>query len=746
MASIKKIARRSFLIGSAAIVGGAAFGAWYVSRPAENPLKAPEGGAAFNPYVLIDQNGVTLIAKHVEMGQGSRTTLAALIAEELDVRLEDVKVLQGQPAQAYYNSALLGEVLPGKGYDRGDFAHALGETLGVLGKVLNMQVTGGSSAMKDGFTEMRLAGASAREALKDAASARLGVSKADLKTENGQVIAPDGTALPYTELAAEAGQMELSEPELRPASEWKYIGKNMPRVDMVGKATGTAEYGMDVRPEGLKFAALRANPRRSGMTSFDAAAALTMPGVEGVYGLGDAIAVVANNTWIAMQAAEAVDITWGAANYPNETDQIFARIEQGFDTEPNSTMRDDGDAEAGAPAGSTLIEASYKVPYLAHAAMEPLNTTALYTSDHLEIWSGNQGPMLHRQQAAAEVGLAEENVTLHTPYLGGGFGRRGEFDYTVYAARLAKLMPGTPVMLTWSREEDMRHDFYRPGALARMKGAVQDGRAVLLDAQVSGQSTTVQIMKRWMDFEAGGPDKGHVDAMFNAPYAIENHRVRGYHADVDVPVGAWRSVAASFNAFFQDSFMDEMAHAAGVDPLEFRLQHMREEFPEGAACLDKVREMSGWTGTTPEGVGRGVGFAYSFGTPVAQVVEVVQQDSGIHVNKVWIACDMGTALDPSIIEAQMSGGMVYGLSAAIYEEITFSGGEVEQFNFPDFDATRMHTMPEVEVAILEGQKHLGGAGEPGTPPIAPALTNALFDLTGTRARELPLNKTFDFKF
>ena len=746
MANIRKIARRTFLIGSAAIVGGAAFGAWYVNRPAENPLKTPEGGAAFNPFVLIDQNGITLIAKHVEMGQGSRTTLAALIAEELDVRLDDVTVLQGQPAQAYYNSALLGEMVPGKGYDRGGFSHALGETLGALGKVLNMQVTGGSSAMKDGFTEMRLAGASAREALKAAAAARLGVAKSQLKTENGQVIAADGTTLAYTELAAEAGQMDLSEPELRPASEWKYIGKNMPRVDMAGKVTGTAQYGMDVRPEGLKFAALRANPKRTGMTKFDASAAETMPGVEGIYDLGDALAVVANNTWLAMQALEAVEVTWGAALYPNETDQIFARIEQGFDLEANSTMRDDGDAEAGAPTGSLAVEAHYKAPYLAHAAMEPLNATALYTGDAMEIWSGNQGPMLHRQHAASEAGLTEEQVTLHTPYLGGGFGRRGDFDYTSYVARLAVQMQGTPVMLTWSREEDMRHDFYRPGALARMKGAVKDGRAVLLDGQVSAQSTTVQVMKRWMDFEVGGPDKGHVDAIFNAPYAIENHRVRGYHADVDVPVGAWRSVAASFNAFFQDSFMDEMAIAAGVDPLEFRLQHMREEFPEGAACLEKVREMSAWTGSTPDGVGRGVAFAYSFGTPVAQVVEVVQQDSGIHVNKVWIACDMGTALDPSIIEAQMFGGMVYGLSAAIYEEITFSNGEVEQYNFPDFDATRMHTMPEVEVAILEAQEHLGGAGEPGTPPIAPALANALFDLTGTRARELPLNKTFDFKY
>jgi len=746
MANIRKIARRSFLIGSAAIVGGAAFGAWYVSRPAPNPLKNPDGGAALNPFVLIDKSGVTLISKHVEMGQGSRTTLAALIAEELDVAWEDITVLQGAPAQAYYNAALMGEMLPGKGYDRGNFTHALGENLGVLGKVMNMQVTGGSSAMKDGYTSMRLAGASAREALKQAAADQLGIAKSQLTTENGAVIAPDGARLPYTDLAEAAGKIDLTEPELRPASEWKYIGKSLPRVDMVEKSTGTAQYGMDVRPEGLKFAALRANPSRSGMISFDASAAKNMPGVESVHDLGDAIAVVANNTWLAIQAVEAINVTWEAASYPAETSDIFAKIESAFDGDENSTLRDDGDTGSGTPAGSTAIESAYRVPYLAHATMEPMNATAHFTGNAMEIWCGNQAPIFTQKAAAFEANIEQEMVTVNTTYLGGGFGRRGESDFTAYAARLAVQMQGTPVMLTWSREEDMRHDFYRPGAMARLKGAVLDGRAVLLDAQVSAQSSTQQITQRWLGFTPSGPDKSHVDGIYNAPYAIENHRVRGYLAELDLPVGAWRSVGASFNAFFQDSFMDEMAHAAAMDPLEFRLQHMRHEFPEGAACLEKVREMSGWNSTTPDGVGRGVAFAYSFGTPVAQVVEVVNQSGGIHVRKVWLACDMGIALDPSIIEAQMSGGMVYGLSAAIHGEITIGDGAVEQYNFPDYDATRMHTMPEIEVAILENQHHLGGAGEPGTPPIAPALANALFDLTGQRVRELPLNKAFDFKF
>jgi isoquinoline 1-oxidoreductase beta subunit len=316
-------------------------------------------------------------------------------------------------------------------------------------------------------------------------------------------------------------------------------------------------------------------------------------------------------------------------------------------------------------------------------------------------------------------------------------------DFSVYATQVAVAMQGTPVQLSWSREEDMRHDFYRPGAMARMRGAVQDGTAVLLDARVAAQSTTQQAMGRWLGITPGGPDKGHVDGLFNAPYAIPNHRVRGYLADLDVPVGFWRSVGASFNAFFQDCFMDEMAHAAGADPLAFRLALMRDEYPAGAAVLEAVRDMSGWGKPKRPGAGCGVGFSYSFGTPVAQVVEVVDEDGTIRISRVWIAADVGTALDPGIIEAQMIGGCIYGLSAAVNEEITFADGEVEQFNFPDYDALRMHNTPAFEVRILENNPHLGGVGEPGTPPAAPALANALFDLTGQRARALPLSRQFD---
>ncbi len=743
MASIGKIARRTFLIGSAAIVGGVAFGAYYVSRPAPNPLKPGEGAAVFNPFVMISGDRITLIAPRAEMGQGVRTTWAALIAEELDVELDQVTVLHGPAAAAYYNSALIGDALPDRGYNRSAFSHWLGETLGPVAKVLSMQVTGGSTSMRDGFERMRAAGASARETLKAAAADRLGVDRAALRTERGRVIAPDGTEIPYTDLAEAAAKLEPVEAALRDPAQWRLLGRPQPRVDMVAKVTGTAQFGIDTRLPGMKFASVKRNPRQGGgMKGFDASAAETMPGVERVIDIGDGVAVVARNTWLAMQALDAIEIDWEDAPYPADSAGIFARIDAAFDGSPNSTMRDDGDVDA-LPPGATEITAEYRLPYLAHATMEPMNATALFTGDRLDIWAPNQAPTFIAMKAAEAAGLETDQVEVHTTYLGGGFGRRAEFDYGVVAARVARAMPGVPVQVTWSREEDMRHDMYRPGAVARMRGAVQDGRAVALDGRIAAQSATQSAMMRILGTPGAGPDKVHVEGAFNQPYAIPNYRIRGYLADLAIPVGFWRSVGNSFNGFFMESFIDELAHAAGRDPLDFRLEMARAEWEPAAQVLEAVREMSGWTGRTPDGVGRGVAMTYSFGTPVAQVIEVRQTENGIRIERAWIAADPGIALDPENVKAQMFSGMAYGLSAACFGEITFADGAAEQGNFPDYDAIRMHTMPRVEVRVLENQDHLGGAGEPGTPPAAPALANALFDLTGRRARTLPLMQDFD---
>ena len=730
MSKLGKIARRTFLFGTVAIVGGVAFGAYKVNQDYPNPFEGDPDKITLNPFLFVDQTGITLIAPRAEMGQGTHTTWAALIAEELDVDLDQVNVIHGPAAKAYYNSALMEAALPFLDYKVKGFQHGMRSFVGDISKLLGTQTTGGSTAMKDGFDRMREIGASARETFKQAAAERWGLKRSELVTARGVVTAPDGSSLSYEELAEEAARIDPPRVDLRPRSEWRLLGKTQPRVDMLGKATGAAEFGADVRLDGMKFATVRMNPRRTGMKQYDATAAQTMPGIEKIVDLGDGIAVIASNTWLAMQAANAVEIEWEKAEYA-DTDVQFAQLKATFADEPNATPRDEGDVEQ--EFDGTLVQAEYNVPALAHATMEPMNATALYTADSLTVWSGNQAPGSVQSACANVVGLDPENVEVITPYLGGGFGRRAETDFSVLAAKVAKAMPGVPVKTTWSREEDMRHDKYRPPALARFKGVVKDGQAVMLDGQLASQ-TVLPIP---------GPNRENVTGSFDQPYGIPNYRMRGYLADLGLPVGFWRSVGASSNGFVFESFIDEMAHAAGRDPLEFRLELIRREHEPSAKLLETVREMSGWTGQTPEGIGRGVAFTYSFGTPVAEAIEVQDTGSGIKITNCWIAVDPGIALDPGNIEAQMVGGAIYGLSAAAYGEITFADGEVEQFNFPDYDALRMHTAPNFEVRILENNRYMGGIGEPGTPPAAPALANALFDLTGIRARELPLMKTFD---
>lgn len=742
MSRIGKIARRTFLFGTVAIAGGVAFGVYKLKEEAPNPLTPGEGEVTLNPFILINQDGVTLIAPKAEMGQGVHTTWAALLAEELDVDLDQVRVLHGPPAKAYYNSALFGSALPFLDYKIGDFQEGMRHFIGDAAKLLSLQLTGGSTSMRDGYERMREAGATVRETFKLVAAKRLGVTVGELRTEGGNVIAGDGTTLSYVDLAAEAAEIDPPKVALRPASEWRILGKSQPRVDMVGKVTGTAQFGIDARPEGLCFATVRMNPRRSGMISFDPSAALTMDGVEKIIDLGDGIAVVASNTWLAMQAAEAVEIEWAAADYPPEMDGIMGQIAAAFDGEVNATPRDDGKPDA-AHEG-TEITAEYTIPFLAHATMEPMNATALFTGDALTIWSGNQAPVMVRNKCAEAVGLTPEQVTVHTTLMGGGFGRRAEADFSILAARVAGEMPDTPVKVTWSREEDMTHDMYRPAAIARFRGIVQDGQAILLDGQVAAPSVSKQSGKRLSGSEMPGPDRETLAGSFDQPYGIPNFRMRGYLADLSVPVGFWRSVGNSMNGFFFDTFIDEMAHAAGRDPLQFRLELIRREHEPSAKLIEAVAEMSNWSGPKPAGVGRGVAFTYSFGTPVAEVIEVAQTPSGIKLTNCWIACDPGVALDPSIIEAQMIGGAIYGLSAAMQEKITFEDGAAVQQNFPDYDAMRIHTAPKFEVRILQNNRFIGGVGEPGTPPAAAALGNAIFDLTGQRIRRLPLNESVNF--
>lgn len=746
MASWKTITRRSFIVLGAAVVGGAAFGAYKVAEVPANPLVPGDGATPLNPWVIINADGITVIAPRAEMGQGISTTLAALVAEELDVDWSQVRVLHGPPAQAYFNAGFVERMSNEPDYRLSLQPNTHNAILAAMPKILSLQMTGGSTGAIGGFVQMRLAGAGAREGLKAAAAKRLGVSPETLKTEGGRVIG--GQTFTYAELAEEAASLVPQNVTLRDPSTWRYVGKSMPRLDMEAKSTGTETFGIDITLPGMKFATVRMNPRRGGtMNSFDATAALALPGVDRVIGLGTGIAVVANNTWTAIQAARLVDIQWGAADYPANIAAMMTRIEQAFTSAPDSRLRDDGDVEAELAKGD-VIEAEYRIPFLAHASMEPLNATAWIKPDGaVEVWCGNQAPIMTRDAIAAALGIDAGKVTLHTPVMGGGFGGRTDPVPAVLAARIAAEMPDTPVKLTYSREEDMTQDFYRPAAIARLSGRIENGKATALWGRTAAPSATRSALSRLVGFAPPGPDRATVEGGFDQPYGLPHYRYDGHIADLHVPLGFWRSVGNSMNAFFLESFIDELAHAANADPLAFRLDLMKETHAPSATLLETVRDMSGWDSLKRPGFGRGVAFCYSFGTPVAQVLEVRDTPAGIKLTRGWIACDPGLAMDPGIIEAQMTGAMVYGLSAAMLGAITFANQSVVEQNFPDHDSLRMHTTPQFEVKILQNNGafgHIGGVGEPGTPPAAPALANALYDLTGTRARVLPLNQLFSF--
>ena len=615
-----------------------------------------------------------------------------------------------------------------------------------------MQITGGSTSTIDAFDRMRRAGAAARQVLLLSAAQRLGISASSLKTRDGLVVSPDGQELSYRSLASDAAKATPpSNPPLKPAAQWRYLGKSLPRLDMVAKVTGRAEFGIDTREPGMLYAAVRLNPRLgSEMTSYEDSAAKAMPGVRQITKIKDAagrdagVGAIATNTWRAFKAVEAVEIEWGEALYPQSTDAIFAQIAKAFGETANSTLRDDGDVDGALANAEAIIEAEYRVPFLAHTCMEPMNATARFKDGILDVWTGNQAPTLIRDAAATVAGISQSSVRVHTPFLGGGFGRRAEYDCSNQAVQLAMSLPGETIKLTWSREEDVQHDFYRPAAIARMKGVVNATGPTALRGDIAASSVFAQQAVRALGFAPPGPDKLLVEGAFDQPYGIANYQINGYVSPVAVPVGSWRSVGNSHNAFFHECFVDELAVAAKLDPVKLRLDLLRGQNNASLMALEAVAEMAGWDGKRRRGKGRGVAFTYSFGSPTAQIIEVSGEADAIRIDRVWCAIDVGTALDRRNVEAQAISAIIYGLSAAAIGEISFADGAVEQSNFHDYDALRMSNAPAIDVRVLENNTRMGGAGEPATPPSMPALANAVFDLTGKRIRELPLSKAVTF--
>ena len=734
------IARRTFLIGSVAIAGGVAFGWYQYRKPYANPL-AGQGLATLTPYVLIDADGVTIIAPRAEMGQGIHTTLAALVAEELELDWDQVRVKHGPASKAYYNAGILAEGVPFAPTDTSWMAETLRGAMNVPAKFLGLQITGGSSSIPDAFEKMRAAGAMARLALVGAAARRLGVDATDLKTVAGAVVSPDGTRIAYADLAVDAASVALPDaPPLKDRSQWKLLGTSLARLDMVDKVTGAAQYTGDLRLPGMRFATVRTNPNLGApMKGFDDSAAKAVAGFERTVPVENGLAVVATSTWAAMQAAEALVFEWAEATYPPNSDAIAAILAASFTAErQDSQNRDDGDVDAALVKPGFVAE--YAVPYLSHAPMEPMTAAAWLHDGKLEVWAGNQLPTQILVEGAALTGLPHTAIEVHTTLMGGAFGRRAEMDFIKQAITVAKAMDGTPILLTWSREEDMTHDAFRPTAMARVRASVADGAVVAFDIKTASASVVESQVGR-LGYRIPGPDAAIVQGVWEQPYAFPNYRATGYRVPAGVPVGSWRSVGASQNGFFHDSAVDELAHLAGIDPLLFRMRQMNHA--PSIKVLEAVAEMSNW-GKAPAGRAHGVAFCLSFGVPTAQVIEVEQTSAGLKLTNAWAAVDVGIALDPRNIEAQVMGAMVYGLSAAITGEITFAEGRAEQQTFWDYEPMRLHQCPPIAVRVLENGEKIRGIGEPGTPPAAPALANAIFALTGTRIRKLPLKNAVDF--
>ena len=637
MGRMRTIARRTFLVGSVAVAGGVAFGTYLVKRTPENPLldEANAGEAVFNPWVKIDSEKVTLITPHGDKGQGVMSVQAALLAEELDIEFGQFETDFGKPSAAYWNQAIGEDGAPFMATDTSFTAETVRGAMGSVMKVIGLQVTGGSSAVPDSYNKLRNAGAVARETLKLAASNKTGVPVGELKTANGAVQLPDGTELKYTELAeAAAGLDPVSDVTLRDPSQWRMLGKPMQRLDIIGKSTGTLDYGIDVKVDGMVHAAIRVNPRQGGsLNSYDASAAEKMRGVIKVVEITGGVAVVADNTWRAIQAVEAIECDWGAAPYPPEQDEHWKVVGESFTEDRlDSQWRDDGDIAA-ALQGDGMIEAEYRSPYVAHAPLEPLNAIVKVGDNGTEVWSGHQIQRQIQVLVAGITGHEQDQVAFYNQFMGGSFGHRLEFEHIKQATEIANQMRGTPVKLTYSREEDFAHDFPRHISIARARGSVRDGKVVAMDLDIAAPSVVASQMGR-ANFPVGGPDAQIPAGSWNNPYKLENFRMRAYRVPELAPTSSWRSVGAPGAGFHFDCFLDELIHEAGADPMAERIRLMGHE--DSRKVLEAVAEMSSWGGELAANKGRGVAFVESFGVPTAEVVEVTNTDSGIRIDKVWV--------------------------------------------------------------------------------------------------------------
>lgn len=739
-----KWTRRKLIVGGTLGTGALVVGWWFAHERdrlgGRDMFRTRQGEVALNGWVKVSRGGAIIVAApRAEMGQGIHTAMAMLVAEEMDAKWEDVRVEDAADLGIYRNVELLLE--GARSQDPGlmrDIALWGGERVaGILG----ISATGGSTATRDAWEPMRLAGASARELLLRAAARKAGVKQADLVIADSQVRTRDGKPVAtFGELVDVMGDLQpLKDVPLKSPSQFKLVGKDMPRLDIAAKVTGTATFGVDVRLPDMLYAAVANCPVFGGKPKGFTLPAGGLPkGLVKIVELPDAIAVVGDSWWKAQRFLnEGLKIEWDKGpNASLDSAALAAEYETlaRAASDPTKT-RSFETKSATQQALARVVEATYRAPYLAHATMEPMNCTARYGDGRLQLWMPNQSPSLMRYIAAKAAELDQAQVTVHTTYLGGGFGRRAEPDLVRQAVAIAKAMPGRPVQVLWSREEDMQHDFYRPMAVAHMQARPSKAAAWEWRSRLVSQSATGQIINRVLRLgEQGDPDGNSVE---RPPYGFPAYRQEAVVAKGPVPVGFWRSVGHSHTAFFDECFLDEVALAMNKDPLTLRRELLSDR-PRHLAVLDAAAKAAGWGTPAPAGIGRGIALRVSFGSIVAQVAEVAVEGGDIRVKRVVCAIDCGRVVNPAIVRAQMESGIVYGLSAALHGEITIKGGMVEQGNFPDYQVVNLADMPVVETVIVDApDSPMGGVGEPGTPPIAPAVGNAIFALTGKRLRSLP---------
>ncbi|HZW13471.1 MAG TPA: xanthine dehydrogenase family protein molybdopterin-binding subunit [Noviherbaspirillum sp.] len=733
-AALESPSRRSFLGAGAALGGSLLIGFYLPSRAEERsrnerPSESAAGrasteasqqtpGLAHNAFIRIDKSGlVTLVVHKVEMGQGTFTSMPMLLAEELEVDLAKVQLEQAPANNKLYADPLLGG-----------------------------QVTGGSTSVRGAWEPLRQAGAKARTVLVSAAAQHWKVEPSTCTARLGVVThVPTGQTLHYGELVDAAAAMPMPEEvTLKPVSEFRLIGKPVRRLDSADKVTGRAKFGIDASLPGMLVATVGHSPVPGGrINAVDEAKAKSVPGVRRILKLDNAVAVVCDHMWAAHQGLQALAPSWKEGKHANaNTAAIVKDMADRAAKSPGAIARNDGRALQAIAVSKRRIEAVYEMPFLAHATMEPINCTVKVENDRCDFWVGTQVPASVQGEAAKLLGLPPEKVAVHNHYIGGGFGRRLEVDFTNEAVQFARQMKGTPIKFIWTREEDIQHDMYRPYYYDRVSAALDDnGRPLAWVHKITGSS----IMSRFApESMKNGVDTDAVEGAKDVPYAIPNVRVEFLRHEPPIATAFWRGVGATHNIWVVESFIDELAAAAKQDPVAFRSAlldkepRMRRVLELAAAKADWGKPMSGANGVR---IGRGVSVQFAFGSYMAQVAEVsVDAEGQVRVQRIVCAVDCGQVVNPDTVVAQIESGIVFGLSAGLWGEITLVKGRVQQTNFGDYRVMRINEAPRVEVHIIPSGDKPGGIGEPGTSAVTPALTNAIFAATGKRLRKLPVGE------